>query len=114
MSGVKNIFNTNKIAARNKKGEDFTDQKFNDGKLEFVGFKNELALGLERFIHTAGRITQGEGPFCIKFNSKKETDETFLQIDGESMIAHRLKEIKIMKSKLTSTGQIRVLVKKKK
>lgn len=46
MSGVKNIFNTNKIAARNKKGEDFTDQKFNDGKLEFVGFKNELALGL--------------------------------------------------------------------
>lgn len=40
MSGVKNIFNTNKIAAKNKKMDDFTDQSFNDGKLEFVGFKN--------------------------------------------------------------------------
>lgn len=59
MSGVKNIFNTNKIASKNKKSEDFTTQSFNDGKLEFVGFKNELALGLERFIHTAGRICQG-------------------------------------------------------
>ncbi len=73
MSGVKNIFNTNKIAAKNKKIDDFTDQSFNDGKLEFVGFKNELALGLERFIHTAGRISQGEGPFCIKFTDKKES-----------------------------------------
>jgi hypothetical protein len=31
MSGVKNIFNTSKIAAKNKKNSDFTEQRFNDG-----------------------------------------------------------------------------------
>lgn len=40
MSGVMNIFNTKKIAAKNKTNADFTEQKFNDGKIEFVGFKN--------------------------------------------------------------------------
>lgn len=71
MSGVMNIFNTKKIAAKNKTHADFTSQKFNDGKIEFVGFKNELALGLERFIHTAGRVSQGEGPYTIKFDPYK-------------------------------------------
>jgi hypothetical protein len=33
MSGVKNVFNTNKIAAKNKKNTDFTDSKFNDDKI---------------------------------------------------------------------------------
>jgi hypothetical protein len=40
MSGVKNIFNSSKIGSKNKHHKDFTEQKFNDGKLEFVGFKN--------------------------------------------------------------------------
>lgn len=42
MSGVMNIFKTKKIAAKNKTHNNFTEQTFNDGKLEFVGFKNEF------------------------------------------------------------------------
>jgi hypothetical protein len=33
MSGVKNVFNTKKIGAKNKNHNDFTHQSFNDGKL---------------------------------------------------------------------------------
>jgi hypothetical protein len=33
MSGVKNIFNTNKIASKNKHHYDFTSPKFNDDKI---------------------------------------------------------------------------------
>jgi hypothetical protein len=33
MSGVRNIFNTKTIGAKNKTNKDFTKQSFNDGKL---------------------------------------------------------------------------------
>jgi hypothetical protein len=77
-----------------------------------VGFKNELSLGLERCMNTAGKVTQGSGPFCIKFHEVEPLRETFVQIDGEAMQVRGLKEIKISKSTLTPLGNIKVLVRK--
>ena len=85
MAGVHNIFNTNRMATTQKDNNHHTRQAYGDGKIEFVGFKNELSLGLERYTNQAGKVTQGEGPFVVGFGGSKRFTHTYLQIDGEAM-----------------------------
>lgn len=85
MGGVKNIWTTTKSALTNT-GEDsreWREQDFGDGELEFVSFRNELQLGMERYVPGRGsKLTQGSGPFAINFKKSDKKVETFLQIDG--------------------------------
>lgn len=54
MAGVKNIWKPN--CERNQE-----NQNFGDGKLEIVGFRNELSLVLERLVSLADNVYQAEG-----------------------------------------------------
>jgi hypothetical protein len=60
----------------------------------------------------AGKVTQGKGPFCIKFHEVEPLRETFVQVDGEAMQIRGLREIRISKSSLMPLGKIKVLVRK--
>ena len=113
MAGVFNVFNTNKMAINQKDNIHHTRQAYGDGKIEFVCFKNEASLGLERYTKQAGKVTQGGGPFIIEFKNTNKFAHQYLHIDGESMKVEKIKSIKISMSNLTPTGKIRVLENKK-
>lgn len=59
MAGLKNIWNTRKLGINTDSHPNFDQQRFDDGKIEFVGFKNELRLGLERLGNFGARVAQG-------------------------------------------------------
>jgi hypothetical protein len=46
MAGLKNVWNTSTLGVRTERPPQFTEQRFDDGKIEFLGFKSELGLGL--------------------------------------------------------------------
>lgn len=66
--------------------------------IEFLAFKSELRLGLERIINSGARIAQGRGPFVIKIKKEEENYPTYIHIDGEAMKIYHPKEIIIKKS----------------
>jgi hypothetical protein len=82
MAGLKNVWNTNKLGFRGQPLEPFTPQQFDDGKIEFLAFKNELSLGLERIVNSGARVGQGEGPFSLSFKRTATETPTFVHIDG--------------------------------
>lgn len=82
MAGLKNVWKTSTLGVKEPPPEPFTEQQFNDGKIEFLAFKNELRLGLERFVNCGARLAQGEGPFTINFHRKETDSPTFIHIDG--------------------------------
>lgn len=46
MAGLKNVWGTAELGVESGQLDAFTEQKFDDGKIEFIAFKNELSLGL--------------------------------------------------------------------
>ena len=83
MAGLQNVWDTNKLGILTDNPPEFTDQKFDDGKIEFLGFKNELRLGLQRVGNFGARIAQGSGPYTIDFNRTSSNDtHTYIHIDG--------------------------------
>ena len=64
MAGTKNVWNTSKAGIDNPSAN-YTEQKYDDGKIEFIGFKSEIRLGLERVINSGAKVAQGEGPFTM-------------------------------------------------
>jgi hypothetical protein len=40
MAGLKNVWNTSKLGIRANSPPEFSEQRFDDGKIEFLGFKN--------------------------------------------------------------------------
>ena len=79
MAGLRNVWNTSKLATTNS-NQQFTDQRFDDNKIQFLAFKNQLTLGLERIMHCAARITQGNGPY--KLHLKSSEKPSYIHIDG--------------------------------
>lgn len=65
MAGLRNVWNTSKLGIRSQPSAEFQEQRFDDGLIEFLGFKNELQLGLERIGNFGARVAQGEGPYSI-------------------------------------------------
>jgi hypothetical protein len=83
MAGVRDSWKTKKIAVTsNLPQKIWTPQSHGDGKVEFIAYKNELSLALERCMRMGGRVMQGSGPFEITFNKNSEGEETYIQIDG--------------------------------
>lgn len=96
-----------------------TEASHSDGKIEFVSFSDTGKIGLEKTfggldIGFAERITQGPGPFLIKFKEypNDPTHRTYLQIDGEFIKAVHPKQLVLKKSTLFPGSQIRVLHRK--
>ena len=42
MAGLRNVWNTSKLGIRSQPSTEFQQQRFDDGLIEFLGFKNEL------------------------------------------------------------------------
>ena len=110
MTGIRHVWNTNNLAVMNSKKTVFTPQSPFDGKLEFVAFKSELNLALQRIMRSGAKVTQGDGPFQILFNKPLKDDITYMQIDGESIKVKNIKAIKICKTENIVNHQINVLV----
>ncbi len=94
--------------------KDFGNQKFGDGKLEFVTFESGTKIGLERIIPgQAKRIAQGSGPFIMRFkhsDSEGSAVRTYFQVDGEFYQVISPKSVKIRLCKEIPKGKIKVLM----
>lgn len=99
---------------RNGSQKEYKRQDFSDGLLEFVSFRSEFQLGLERYVSgRSSKLTQGGGPFTLNF--KKPTGSsrtTYLQIDGEFWKLRDPRSITIRKTTMIPGSQIRVMVRK--
>jgi hypothetical protein len=79
--------------------------------IEFVSYKNELNLALERIMRSGSKIFQGSGPFEIKMKVPSEEEEiTHMQIDGESIKVVNLKSVRIKKTDRISDHKLRVMI----
>ena len=58
MAGALNAWQTKRTANKDKSIK-FEKQSINDGKVEFLGYKNEIILGMEKFLHTGAKVAQG-------------------------------------------------------
>ena len=45
----------------------YQKQAVDDGMIEVVSYRNEVSLMLERSVHMAKKVTQGRGPYIMKF-----------------------------------------------
>ncbi|KAL4493099.1 hypothetical protein ABPG72_003184 [Tetrahymena utriculariae] len=94
--------------------DQFEEQKFGDGKLEFISFYSVSQMASERFISgNAKRVCQGSGPFVLKFKQEDENKapiRTYFQIDGEFYQIISPKSIKIQRAKNIPRGKIKVMV----
>jgi hypothetical protein len=102
MGGACKIWSTSKLGLENNQisEETFGKQDFSDGQLEFVSFRSELELGLEKMIPgQSSKLTQGSGPFMLNFKHNPDTQtQTFFQLDGEFYKMHNPKSIKVCKT----------------
>ena len=82
MAGLRKVWQTKSISNVNiQKSEAksiFKDQKVDDGMVEFVSFKNELRLALERIFRSGEKVFQGSGPFEIKMKEPKKEEITHM------------------------------------
>lgn len=67
MGGVADIWETPSLAVEGGSSEQFVAQKYDDGLLEFVSWKNEMQLALQIVVNNAYRVSQGSGTFKIEF-----------------------------------------------
>lgn len=59
------------------------------------------------------KLAQGSGPFVFEFKEASEGEnETFLEIDGESLKVINIKEMRISKSTRFAEGKIKVIKRK--
>lgn len=86
MAGLRKVWQTNSISNVNidkkRASQYFKDQKVDDGMVEFVSYKNELSLALERIMRSGSKVLQGGGPFFIKMKEPAQNEVTHMQIDG--------------------------------
>lgn len=98
MAGALNAWETKKDISFDKSIK-FEKQSVNDGKVEFIGYKNEIILGMEKFLHTGARVAQGEGPFVIEFKEQDGEVENYVQVDGEGLMIRGLREVVIRRNR---------------
>lgn len=63
MAGLRKVWRTNELADSTSVNVSFSPQKIDDGLLEFVCYKTELNLALERLLPSGAKAMQGNGPF---------------------------------------------------
>lgn len=63
MAGLRDVWHTSALSTTDESLKEFTPQVYNDGKVEFVAYRSELGLALERCIRAGAKVTQGGGPF---------------------------------------------------
>ena len=101
MGGTQNIWNKS-----NAKDNKFSEQLFDDKKLEFFSYKNGFEMALERvFTGFANRIFQGEGPIILNF---RENRDFYINIDGEFYHLINPKNLMITQSRKFNNGQINI------
>ena len=101
MGGTQNIWNKS-----NAKDNKFSEQLFDDKKLEFFSYKNGFEMALERvFTGFANRIFQGEGPIILNF---RENRDFYINIDGEFFHLINPKNLMITHSNKFNNGQISI------
>jgi len=101
MGGTQNIWNKS-----NAKDNKFSEQLFDDKKLEFFSYKNGFEMALERvFTGFANRIFQGEGPIILNF---RENRDFYINIDGEFFHLINPKNLMITQSNKFKNGQINI------
>ncbi len=110
MAGLRKVWRTKGIAVPNRKHDDFSEQKVDDGLLEFVSFKSELNLALERVVRSGARALQGDGPFEIRMKQPEGEEITYMQIDGESIKIKNLQGVRISKTERIRGHKLRVMV----
>lgn len=109
-----------KIAISGSQGElirdQFTQQNFGDGKMEFVCYSSPLALGAERMLPgQAKRVAQGNGPYVINFNKvdmQGRPITTYINIDGEYYQLKSPQSITLYPTRKLKNGKVKVLVKR--
>lgn len=112
MAGLRDVWKTTSMAVRVEDKiikKHFREQHCDDGLVEFVAYKNELGLALERVIRGGSRVTQGSGPFEIRMRRPMEDEITHMQIDGEAIKIVNLKSFKICRSEKVGGHQINIL-----
>ena len=109
MAGLRNVWQTDHVAT-DTPDKEFYPQAIGDEKVEFIAFRNELSLGLERVVRSGAKVTQGSGPFEMSFRANEREESVYLQIDGESMNIVKLKSVRIAKSRRIAAQQINVMV----
>lgn len=62
MCGLMNVWATTAVATKTTSYH-WKPQSSSDGLLEFVAYKNELNLALERLTNSGAKVAQGTGPF---------------------------------------------------
>lgn len=110
MAGLRDVWKTTQHATRETPEKQFTPQHYSDAKVEFVAYRSELGLALERVFRQGGRVAQGGGPFEMVFREGKKGETTYLQIDGESVKVTDLKSIRICRSESVPGHQINIMV----
>lgn len=113
MAGASKVWTSEKTALEGPRGNSplFGVQDFSDGQLEFVSFRSELELGLEKVMPgQSSKLAQGAGPFMIHFKHTPDTNvQTFFQIDGENFKVHNPRHVKICKTEKIKGSQIKVM-----
>lgn len=110
MGGVPNIWKYAHKHGANliDQGKVFKTNSHSDGIIEWLSFKHEWSLGLERVCRgQARKMAQGTGPFRIEF--KPDCELTYLNYDGEYYKVIRPKEIIVRKSTYFDKAKLRVL-----
>lgn len=110
MAGLRKVWQTKSVSVPNKKHHEFDEQRVDDGKLEFVSFKSELNLALERIVRAGARAMQGNGPFEIVMKKPVKDEISYMQIDGESIKLRNLQSIRITKTDRIEGHRLRVMV----
>jgi diacylglycerol kinase family enzyme len=102
MGGTQNIWNKS-----NAKDNKFSEQLFDDKKLEFFSYNNGFEMAIERiFTGFANRIYQGNGPIILDF---RENRDFYINIDGEFYHLINPKNMMFTHSKIFNNGQINIL-----
>lgn len=111
MGGCTNMWNsTTRVGVTNKNNWDFYPQSECDGILEFLSWKSELGLALERVAPMGSKVAQGPGPFQFSFQRSFYQDlHTFLQVDGEFFKVYHPNTMVIRRSPKVPKGYIKVL-----
>jgi diacylglycerol kinase (ATP) len=111
MAGARKIWDSRKEALQNTGQRNFVEQNFGDGMLEFVSYRSEFQMGLERYISgRSSRLAQGPGPFLLNFRKTEQKTETYLQIDGEFYRVTNPKSLRIYRTGKIKGSQITVMV----
>ena len=66
MGGITDIWETESSALEGN-SQVYLPQKYNDGCLEFVSWRNEMELVMEMVVNNAYKVSQGPGPFEVNF-----------------------------------------------